>query len=90
MTGRDDNAWHDDNCSYCSYWGCDCNMLRFSVIKTTKRDRAMMSTELDDSTWRLCVRVCVDTFIITIFILTRGVSCLFEQFEFTVTHSFKK
>ena len=47
MTGRDDNAWHDDNCSYCSYWGCDCNMLRFSVIKTTKRDRAMMSTELE-------------------------------------------
>ena len=49
-----------------------------------------MSTERDDSTGRLCVLVCVDTFIITIFILTRGVSCLFEQFEITITHSFKK
>ena len=60
------------------------------VLKTTKRDQAMMSTELDDCIGRLCVLVCVDTFIITIFILTRGVSCLFEQFEITITHLFKK
>ena len=79
-----------DNCSYCSYWGCDWNMLCFSGINTTKRGRAMMSTELDDSTGRLCVLVCIDNFIIRIFILTRGVSFLFEQFEITVTHSFKK
>ena len=44
---------------------CSC----FSVIKTTKRDRAMMSTELDDSTGRHCVLVCVDSYVLTIFIL---------------------
>ena len=49
MTGRDDTAWHDDNCSDRE---CDGNMFRFSVIKTTKPDRAMMLTELDDSTGR--------------------------------------
>ena len=69
--------------------GCALEIAAY-VLKTIKRDRALMSTELDDSTGRLCVLVCVDTFIITIFILTRGVSCLFEQFEITVTHSFKK
>ena len=44
---------------------CSC----FSVIKTTKRDGTMMSTELDDSTGRHCVLVCIDSYILTTFIL---------------------
>ena len=36
----------------------------FSVIKTTRRDQSMLSTELDNSTGQFCVLVCGNAFIL--------------------------